>query len=95
MAEKLTEFDYLLNAMRHAGQEVNPAQAGYGDKRRALFAHVRAMEKDAERYRGCAGARTRMAPRWPLKLQSLTTEPSGTLASSSTPRQTPQFPACG
>jgi hypothetical protein len=51
MTEKLTKFDYLLNAMHHAGLEANPANAGYGDKRRALFEHVRALEKDAERYR--------------------------------------------
>ena len=51
MTDKLTKFDYLLNAMQHAGQEENPAHAGYGDKRRALFEHVRALEKDAERYR--------------------------------------------
>lgn len=50
MTEKLTQFDYLLNAMHHAGMEENPALAGYGDKRRALFEHVRALEKGAERY---------------------------------------------
>jgi hypothetical protein len=39
-----TKFDYLLNAMERAGQSHNPHMEGYGDKRRALFAHVRAME---------------------------------------------------
>jgi hypothetical protein len=39
-----TKFDYLLNAMERAGQSHNPHIEGYGDKRRALFAHVRAME---------------------------------------------------
>ena len=46
-----TEFDYLLNAMELAGHAERPFAAGYGDKRAALLDHVRALEKDAERYR--------------------------------------------
>ncbi len=46
-----TQFDYLLNAMELAGHEPKPFEAGYGDKRAALLDHVRALEKDAERYR--------------------------------------------
>jgi len=63
MTEKLTQFDYLLNAMHHAGRAENPAQAGYGDKRRALILHVRALEKDAACWRAlCKRMDERMTP---------------------------------
>ena len=41
-----TQFDYLLNAMEIAGQADKPAEHRYGDKRRALFTHVRTLERD-------------------------------------------------
>lgn len=41
-----TQFDYLLNAMEAAGLADKPAECGYGDKRKALFAHVRALERN-------------------------------------------------
>lgn len=49
--EKPTEFDYLLNRMEHAGQQEAPAEHHYGVHRASLIRHVRALEKDAERYR--------------------------------------------
>src|SRR4051794_30485355 len=39
-----TQFDYLLNALMHAGQADKPAEHGYAEKRRALFAYVRQLE---------------------------------------------------
>jgi hypothetical protein len=44
MAERLTQFDYLLNAMERAGHQKNPSKAGYAGKRAALYAHVRDLE---------------------------------------------------
>jgi hypothetical protein len=49
--EKNTQFNYLLNAFEHASQSDKPAENGYGQKRRALLAHVRELERDAARYR--------------------------------------------
>jgi hypothetical protein len=51
VADENTEFNYLLNAMERAGQEAHPAKAGYAGKRKALLAHVRELERDADRYR--------------------------------------------
>lgn len=42
-----TEFDYLLNAFEAASQADHPAEHGYGDKREALFAYVRDLERRA------------------------------------------------
>ena len=42
-----TQFDYLLNAMELAAQNVRPALAGYGAKRHDLFEHVRKLEQDS------------------------------------------------
>jgi hypothetical protein len=39
-----TQFDYLLNSMELAGKQDTPAEHGYGDKRRALYAYVRDLE---------------------------------------------------
>lgn len=47
MAEKFTQFDYLLNALELAAQADQPAEHGYGEKRRALYAHVRELERKA------------------------------------------------
>jgi hypothetical protein len=58
MGETFTKFDYLLNAVDHAAQAEHPAVAGYAGKRRLLLEHVRALEKDAERYRKLAAAAT-------------------------------------
>lgn len=44
MSGKLTQFDYLLNAMEAARQQDNPAEHGYGNKRKALFVYVRGLE---------------------------------------------------
>lgn len=41
---QFTQFDYLLNAMEWAGQQANPAEHGYADRRRALYAYVRRLE---------------------------------------------------
>lgn len=41
---KLTQFDYLLNAMEAAAQQENPASYGYAQKRQALYAYVRGLE---------------------------------------------------
>ena len=49
--EKPTEFDYLLNRMEHAAQQETPADHHYGTHRASLMRHVRALERDAERYR--------------------------------------------
>lgn len=46
--EALTQFCYLLNAFEAASQSERPAENGYGRKRQALFAHVRALEAAAE-----------------------------------------------
>ena len=51
MMDKPTEFDYLLNRMEHAGQQETPAEHHYGTHRTSLLRHVRALEKNAERYR--------------------------------------------
>jgi hypothetical protein len=42
-----TQFDYLLNAFEQASQSDKPAEHGYGEKRRALFAYVRELEARA------------------------------------------------
>lgn len=47
MANELTTFDYLLNAFEQASQSDKPAENGYGEKRKALFAHVRSLEAKA------------------------------------------------
>jgi hypothetical protein len=44
MPSIFTKFDYRLNAVEDAGRHPNPAALGYGEKRQALYAHVRAME---------------------------------------------------
>lgn len=49
MSERHTQFDYLLNAFEQASQADEPAKEGYAEKRRALLAHVRKLEADAER----------------------------------------------
>ena len=41
---KLTQFDYLLNAMEAGAQQENPASYGYAQKRQALYAYVRGLE---------------------------------------------------
>lgn len=43
-ADKTTQFDYLLNAFEEAAQAGDPAAHNYGEKRRALIAHVRQLE---------------------------------------------------
>jgi ribosomal protein L37AE/L43A len=43
-AERLTQFDYLLNAFELATQADHPSALSYGDKRRALFDYVRKAE---------------------------------------------------
>lgn len=45
MADELTKFDYLLNAVDHAAAQKNPADHDYRGKREALFAHVRELER--------------------------------------------------
>jgi hypothetical protein len=47
MAQELTTFDYLLNALEQASQSDKPAENGYGEKRKALLAHVRSLEARA------------------------------------------------
>lgn len=47
MADELTTFDYLLNAFEQASQSGKPVENGYGDKRKALLAHVRSLEAKA------------------------------------------------
>jgi len=42
--EKLTQFDYLLNAFECAAQNHEPYLEGYHAKRVALFAYVRDLE---------------------------------------------------
>lgn len=44
MTEERTQFDYLLNSFEHASQSDKPAENGYAQKRRALFAYVRELE---------------------------------------------------
>lgn len=51
MDDTRTEFDYLLNRMDRAAMAKAPVLAGYGNHRLALLAHVRALERDAARYR--------------------------------------------
>ena len=60
MAETLTQFDYLLNAMTEAGRHDKPAEHGYGAKRRALYAHVRELERLAAQAQ--AAAQVQMTP---------------------------------
>lgn len=50
MGEHRTQFDYLLNALELAAQAHNPHMEGYGDKRRALYAYVRELERKAAAY---------------------------------------------
>jgi hypothetical protein len=45
--EKRTQFDYLLNAVLSAGHAEHPSKAGYAEKRAALFAYVRDLERRA------------------------------------------------
>ncbi len=45
--EKNTQFNYLLNAFELATQAAEPAKYGYAEKRRALLAHVRELERKA------------------------------------------------
>lgn len=40
-----SKFDYLLNAFEAASQSDKPAEHGYGDKRRKLYAYVRDLER--------------------------------------------------
>lgn len=47
LAEKLTPFDYLLNAYTRAAQDPHPAKRGYAGKRKALLQHVRELEAKA------------------------------------------------
>lgn len=63
MAEKFTEFDYLLNRMELAGQNEEPAKHGYGDHRRALYAYVRKLEATAADRDRLAGEVERHAQR--------------------------------
>lgn len=44
---EFTQFDYLLNSMLEAARQKWPAEHGYGDKRKALYAHVRELERKA------------------------------------------------
>jgi hypothetical protein len=39
-----TQFDYLLKAFEQASKAKRPADHGYQDKRRALYAYVRNLE---------------------------------------------------
>lgn len=55
MAEKFTQFDYLLNALEAAAQTDAPAEHGYGEKRRKLYQHVRELERKAANYDAAAG----------------------------------------
>jgi hypothetical protein len=50
VADQFTQFDYLLNAMLHAGQQERPADHGYGEKRERLYEHVRDLERKAAAY---------------------------------------------
>lgn len=45
MTEQQTKFDYLLNALELAAQSDKPAEHGYAEARRALFAYVRDLER--------------------------------------------------
>jgi len=44
---RLTPFDYLLNALERASQEDEPSKHGYAERRAALVAHVRELERQA------------------------------------------------
>jgi hypothetical protein len=46
-APERTQFDYLLNALESAAQADKPAEHGYAEERRALFAYVRDLERRA------------------------------------------------
>jgi hypothetical protein len=41
---KLTQFDFLLNALEDAVRSHRPLEMNYAEKRRLLFAYVRALE---------------------------------------------------
>jgi hypothetical protein len=43
------KFEYLLNAMEYAGQQENPAEHGYRQKREAVFAYVHDLEYRASK----------------------------------------------
>jgi hypothetical protein len=45
--EKNTQFNYLLNAFELASKAERPVDHGYRDKRVALIAHVRELERKA------------------------------------------------
>lgn len=45
MSGTKTKFDYLLNAFELASQADKPAEHGYAERRRALFAYVRELEE--------------------------------------------------
>lgn len=48
--EKNTQFNYLLNAFERASQADRPVDHGYRQKREALIAHVRELERKAALY---------------------------------------------
>lgn len=48
--EKNTQFNYLLNAFERASQADRPVDHGYRQKREALIAHVRELERKATAY---------------------------------------------
>lgn len=50
VADRFTQFDYLLNALEAASQTDAPAEHGYGEKRRKLYEHVRELERKAAAY---------------------------------------------
>jgi hypothetical protein len=50
VADQFTEFNYLLNAFERASQAERPVDHGYRDKRVALIAHVRELERKAAAY---------------------------------------------
>jgi len=55
--DRRSEFDYLLNTFERASQADKPADHGYGDKRRTLYAYVRALESERDALREvCAAA---------------------------------------
>ena len=51
MDDKLSQFDYLLNAMENAAAQEVPAKHEYAAKRQAVLAYVRRLEQELKNLR--------------------------------------------
>jgi len=77
MTEQLTQFDYLLNAMMHAGRADKPAEHGYKAKRDALYAYVRDLERRASASHEAAGLPVQQEPKYTVNGHAIVNRASG------------------